>query len=227
VTYVETLNAPLIQTTTSEGITGFSDDVFANHYFAMFYASAVLCSLFAFSSATNTTLGVDTVNQLDVSKYVGRWYQMYADQLVYSTIEPNAQCVTADYAAKSDGTISVHNYQTTGSPNSGFYTIDGYAYVPNAAEPGQLKVHFDSVGGADAPYWVLELGPVNSAGFYDWSIVSDPFAAYLFVLARNVDTFNSQYDAEVTAKLKDLGFTKKSNSPIPTYQGKDCVYESL
>ena len=46
-------------------------------------------------------------------------------QLVYSTIEPDAYCVTADYALQADGTISVHNYQTTGSPTEGVSTIDG------------------------------------------------------------------------------------------------------
>lgn len=170
---------------------------------------------------------VDTVDELDVNSYVGRWYQMYADKLVLSTIEPDAYCVTADYALKGDGTISVHNYQTTGSPSEGVSVIDGYAYVPNSEEPGQLKVHFDSVSSStDAPYWVLGLGPLNGDNMYDWAIVSDPFKAYLFVLARDVGTFNSKYDQEVTAMLKDLGFTKSFNKPIPTYQEADCVYES-
>ena len=171
-------------------------------------------------------LGVDTVDELDLNSYVGHWYQMYADKLVYDTIEPDAYCVTADYAIKEDGTVSVHNYQTTGSPTEGVYTIDGYAEVKNPEEPGQLSVTFESVGSVAAPYWVLDLGPLNSDNMYDWSIVSDPFLAYLFVLARDVDTFNEKYDAEVTQKLADLGFSKKFNSPIATYQESDCVYEN-
>jgi apolipoprotein D and lipocalin family protein len=181
----------------------------------------------ATNTSTHLGLGVDTVDELDVNAYVGTWYQMYADQLVYSTIEPNAYCVTAKYALLEDGSISVHNYQTTGSPSEGVDTIDGTATVPNPEEPGQLSVSFDSVdGGAGAPYWVLDLGPINADGLYDWSIVSDPFTAYLFVLARDVDTFNTKYDEEVNAKLETLGFTKKFNSPIATYQEDDCVYEA-
>jgi apolipoprotein D and lipocalin family protein len=177
-------------------------------------------------TALGLTLGgVDTVDTLDVSAYIGRWYQMYADKVVLDTFEKDAYCVTADYAVLEDGSLSVHNYQTTGSPTDGATFIDGTATIPNTDEPGKLKVVFPSVGSFAAPYWVLDLGPINADGNYDWSIVSDPFSAYLFVLARDVETFKSKYDEEVTGKLKDLGFTKKSNSPIPTYQENDCKYE--
>jgi lipocalin len=172
----------------------------------------------------NLHLGVDTVNSLDLESYVGLWYQVYADALVYSTIEPDAQCVTALYGLREDGKISVHNYQTTASPDSGMETIDGYAYVPNPEEPGQLKVHFD-VNSGDAPYWILSLGPKNADGLYDYSIVSDPLKAYLFVLARDVNTFEKKYKDNVLSELEDLGFNKKYNSPIATYHGEDCVYE--
>lgn len=170
-------------------------------------------------------MAVDTVDVLELDAYVGLWYQMYADKLVYSTIEPDAECVTALYGFQDDGSVSVHNYQTTGSPDSGVAIIDGYATVPNAEEPGQLSVVFDSVSAVGAPYWVLALGPKNDGGMYDYAIVSDPLKAYLFVLARDVDTFNSKYDEAVQQQLDSLGFNKKLNSPIATYQGKDCVYE--
>eukprot|EP00286_Rhodomonas_abbreviata_P006626 CAMPEP_0181320344 /NCGR_PEP_ID=MMETSP1101-20121128/18073_1 /TAXON_ID=46948 /ORGANISM="Rhodomonas abbreviata, Strain Caron Lab Isolate" /LENGTH=206 /DNA_ID=CAMNT_0023428041 /DNA_START=19 /DNA_END=639 /DNA_ORIENTATION=+ len=181
----------------------------------------------AWTNANATKLGkdVDTVDSLDVNAYIGHWFQMYADQLVLSTIEPDAYCVTADYALQADGSISVHNYQTTGSPTDGMSTIDGYATVPDPSEPGQLAVTFPSEGNVAAPYWVLDLGPINEDGLYDWSIVSDPFTAYLFVLARDVDTFNQKYDEQIKSELEALGFTNKLNSPIATYQQDDCVYE--
>lgn len=39
---------------------------------------------------------VHTVDQLDVDKYLGRWYQMYTSLSVLATFEQGAQCVTAD-----------------------------------------------------------------------------------------------------------------------------------
>mmetsp|Transcript_11307 Transcript_11307/g.15578 ORF Transcript_11307/g.15578 Transcript_11307/m.15578 type:complete len:173 (-) Transcript_11307:203-721(-) len=153
---------------------------------------------------------------------------MAADQIVYSTFEKDAYCCTALYGDNGDGTLSVHNYATISSPSGTTYTIDGYAYQTNpTSQPGQLKVVFDSDDAAPfpAPYWILELGPINSAGLYDYAIVSDNVSAFLFVLARDVETFNSKYKADVSATLKKLGFTG-TTAPIDTYHGADCVYES-
>jgi len=80
------------------------------------------------------------VDELVVSKYLGLWYQMYADQIVYSTFEKDAYCATALYADNGNGTISVHNYAAIGSPSGAPYIIDGYAYQDNLV--GLLKYHF-------------------------------------------------------------------------------------
>jgi lipocalin len=152
---------------------------------------------------------------------------MAADAVVYNTFEKDAYCATAKYGKNADGSVSVHNYAKIGSPSGTTYVIDGYAYGSNPEEPGQFKVHFDAEEAApfDAPYWVLALGPVNSANQYDWAIVSDNVSYFLFVLARDVATYNSQYKAEVDQLLVDLGFTGRK-APIDTYHGEDCVYES-
>jgi len=169
------------------------------------------------------------VTSLDIASYTGLWYQMSADAVVYNSFEKDAQCVTATYGSNADGTISVLNYASIGSPNGADpYVINGYAYVPDASQPGQLKVHFDSSDAApfDAPYWVLALGPVNPATkLYDWAIVSDNLSYFLFVLARDVATFNTVYRTEVMSLVTSLGFTGHK-APIETYQGTDCVYGS-
>uniref|UniRef100_A0A7S3H757 Lipocalin/cytosolic fatty-acid binding domain-containing protein n=1 Tax=Spumella elongata TaxID=89044 RepID=A0A7S3H757_9STRA len=187
------------------------------------FASAV----FGLSTGTGK-INPDTVTTLDVPKYLGLWYQMAADQIVYSTFEKDSFCSTAVYGDNGDGTLSVHNYATIGNPAGSPYVIDGYAYQTKPdTYPGQLKVVFNSSDAAPfpAPYWILELGPVNTNGLYDWAIVSDSISEFLFVLARDVATFNSQYKKSVYAELTKLGFTGKT-APIDTYQGADCVYES-
>ena len=87
-------------------------------------------------------------------------------------------------------------------------------------------VHFDSSDAFpfDAPYWVIELGPVVN-GKYDYAIVSDNLSAFLFVLARNPTTFRSKYQADVLSHLTAMGFTGISK-PIETYQKSDCKYEA-
>ena len=128
------------------------------------------------------------------------------------------------YKSTDDPTkISVRNFERIGAPDGKASAINGYAFVPDASEPGQLSLRLDGVpyGGT---YWVLALGPVVN-GFYEWSIVSDKSSHLLFVLARNVDKFEEKYDKFVLNKLSELGFTFLDR-PIEVYQGKDCKYES-
>ncbi len=74
-----------------------------------------------------------------------------------------------------------------------------------------------------APYWILALGPLNANNQYDWAIVSDNLSQFLFVLGRDVATFNAQYDAGIQTILKTMGFAG-FKKPIKIYQGEDCDY---
>merc|ERR1711871_1055813 len=164
---------------------------------------------------------------------LGLWYQMYSDSFVTNTFEKNAFCDTAMYTKRDDGKIGVRNYAKQGQPDASGtdYVIDGYAYQSNSEVAGELKVHFNPTDGQnvapfDAAYWILNLGPVNKDGKYDWAVVSDNLSKFLFVLARDVKTFASEYEAEVLEIPKKEGFTGTFTTPIKTYQGDDCVYES-
>lgn len=167
----------------------------------------------------------DTVDALILPSYLGLWYQMYADAIVIDTFEKDSFCATALYGNNGNATISVHNYAKIGSPTGSNYVIDGEAYNTDPTEPGQLMVKFYEGGSPfPAPYWILALGPLNFDNLYDYAIVSDNKSQFLFVLARNVDTFNKLYNDAVLATLNTLGFTG-FKKPIPTYQGNDCIYE--
>ena len=78
-----------------------------------------------------------------------------------------------------------------------------------------------------APYWVIDLGPYNSDGLYDYAVVSDNLDAGLYVLARDPAVFAATYDADVTAFLAANGFTGKINSPVATVQTPDCHYATV
>ena len=196
----------------------------------MFLPLLILIAVCLLTGAMSATINInpDTVDELDVPAYLGLWYQMAADEIVYATFEKDSYCATAQYGDNGNGTLSVHNYATIGSPSGSTYVIDGYAYQTKPdSEPGQLKVVFysDDAAPFPAPYWILELGPINADGLYDYAIVSDSFSAFLFVLARDVETYNTKYKESVSATLTSLGFVGKT-APIDTYQGSDCVYES-
>ncbi|XP_076076182.1 uncharacterized protein LOC143047112 [Mytilus galloprovincialis] len=167
---------------------------------------------------------VNTVSELDVAKYLGRWYQMYASESVYATFERGAQCVTADYSLKPGVTnnITVLNSETVDSPTSPLTVTHGYALPSD--KPGQLTVVLETAP-LPAPYWVLKLGPktFGTDGQYQYSIVSDFLKATLFVLARDTTTFKT-YEPEILQFLKEQGFTSIINKPVKTYHGSDCHY---
>ena len=146
---------------------------------------------------------------------------MYDNKIAEIFTPPNSRCVTADYGIASTTNITVHNY---GTNDKGVVSvIEGYAYSVNAEEPGQLLLHLDGVP-AEAPYWVYALGPeVNDQ--YAYSVVSDDKKSTLYILARDVDTFNNLYNDEALAIVDKLGFTGPLSKPIPTYQEVDCIYD--
>lgn len=179
-----------------------------------------------------SSVKLDTVGTLDINMYAGTWFQMYSNLPVTSTFERDNVCVTAQYGQpdpsikKAD--VSVVNTARLVQPTNGTIAgITGYAYVPDSDEPGKLKVHFDEGAPVDADYWVTSLGPVNEDNLYDYAIVSDNIGLTLYVLARNVETFETKYDTTVREQLVDLGFTGKAKEPIPTYQKADCDYSWL
>jgi len=192
------------------------------------YLTILLLSLLSITMSAKLA----TVDELIIDQYAGTWFQMYSNLPVMSTFEKDNVCVTAQYGppnpsiAKAD--VSVKNTARLINPNNGTQAgITGYAYVPDATEPGKLKVHFDEGAPVDAAYWVVSLGPVNGDKLYDYAIVTDNLGLTLYVLGRDVDTFNAKYDADVQKQLVEFGFTGKAKEPIATYQEKDCDYAWL
>ena len=55
-------------------------------------------------------------------------------------------------------------------------------------------------------------------GQYDYALVSDPSAASLYVLARNVSRFTELYDARVLSTLREMGLTGLLTRPRKTTQ---------
>ena len=145
------------------------------------------------------------VDDLDLQKYMGKWYQVYKDKFD-NVFQKNGICSTAEYSLDND-IVKVFNKQIT---NGAYDSITGIAYYSNDDCCGYLTVELQ--GKSPAPYWVLELGPIVD-NKYDYSIVSDNKAISLFVLTRDVDRFYKLYQEQVDASLKDFGFTKAYNKP--------------
>jgi len=152
----------------------------------LFSTLLFICSLLYGYSLT------DTVRELDVSKYIGHWFQVYGAPFDF-TFQGYGKCITADYGLLANGNISVVNSQL--SLTNELQTISGYAYYENKFQPGKLTVHLEGTP-KDAPYWVVKLSDVVD-NQYQYSIITTPTGLAMWVLARDVELFYEIYDDEV------------------------------
>lgn len=164
--------------------------------------------------------GYSPVDNLEINKYIGRWYQVYQD-LADTIFEGKSTCIIADYGLKNDSTISVVNSETT--VKGDLQQIRGIAYYQDGNSGGELTVKLGLL--PPAPYWVIDLGPIINDQ-YQYSIVSDNKKKSLFVLARNVSEFFKKYDDLVLDTLEDFNFINCLNKPIKSNQD-NCTYPKV
>lgn len=155
-----------------------------------------------------------TIQEIDLSKYLGNWYQIYGSP-TNVIFQGYGKCITANYGLLENQDISVLNSQLN-SKNE-LEQISGYAYFKNYSEPGKLTVHLDGTP-VDAPYWIVKLGEVKDQQ-YQYSIITTPSGVSLWVLTRDIDTFFFYYDKEVREFLDYYQFNYDSIK-----QDETCVY---
>ena len=138
--------------------------------------------------------------------------------------------MTAEYNVTDfDDVVSVRNIVR---PLNGDVpiAINGYAIQDPEVE-GALDVRLGPFADPSEPaafrsgdaYWILDVGPINSAGQYDYAVVSDSNQSTLYVLVRDPVTFEAEYERDVLQTLEDQGFTGLLNRPIKTNQ-ENCNY---
>jgi apolipoprotein D and lipocalin family protein len=135
-----------------------------------------------------------TVPRVDLSRYVGRWFE-YAKY-------PNRferDCdrdIIAHYTRLESGEIDVVNSCTLsdGKPK----VSKGKAKVVDEHSHAKLKVTFFWPFYGD--YWIIDLDPQ-----YRWAVVGEPHRKYLWVLTRLPHLDAAQY-AEITARLSAKGY---------------------
>lgn len=132
--------------------------------------AAVLLASVAILALADTP--VASVPSVDLARYSGKWFEIASFPMFFQR-----NCVgdtTAEYAAKANGDINVHNRCRT---NSGFDEASGNATLIDGFGNSRLKVSFFWPFKAD--YWIIGLDPA-----YRWAVVGNPNRKYLWVLSR-------------------------------------------
>jgi apolipoprotein D and lipocalin family protein len=159
-----------------------------NHARIAFAAVLSVFSLFALS-ADSGRKPLDLVPQLDIDRYLGRWYEIARfDQW----FEKDIVGATAEYSLRKDGRIAVVNAGYKGSLDGKLKESRAVAWRPNESVPGALKVSFFPFTSGDYLVFALDAE-------YQWVLVGDNTRSYLWFLSRTPTVSD-----ELFAKMKEL-----------------------
>ena len=139
---------------------------------------------------------------VDIEKYSGKWFEQGSVRMFFSIGLVNT---TATYTPLPDGTVKVENFGQYFGPNGPAVTIEGLAAPVNYFNT-RLNVGFGGLFGPAEPntdepgnYWILDYAPD-----YTWAIVGDPNGTAGYILTREQEISDTEYDALV-ARAYELG----------------------
>jgi apolipoprotein D and lipocalin family protein len=149
---------------------------------------------------------LQTVEKVDLEKYVGRWYDIASYP---ASFQKDCRCTTADYElVPGKKYISVMNRCVKFKKGrSSISVARGKAFVVEGTNNTRLKVQFFWPFRGD--YYIIGL-----AEDYSWAIVGHPGRKYLWILSRDsfmpTDTYN-----QVLALIRKSGYDLKPLRKTP------------
>lgn len=135
----------------------------------------------------------EPAKSVDLPKYLGRWYEIARYE---QSFQKGCEGVSAEYALRKDGMISVRN--ACRKPDGKISAATGKARIVDQASNAKLKVSF--FGPFYGDYWILD-----RADDYSWAIVGEPSGRYLWLLAREQTPAPAQVEALI-ARAGALGY---------------------
>ncbi len=154
---------------------------------------SIIATLFLSSCAQNTT--VTTVPNVDLDKYLGKWYEIAT---IPQSFQKGCNCTTAEYALSDKGYVIVKNSCNKGSVTGERTTAEGKAFVVKNSGNAKLKVQFFWPFKGD--YWIIDL-----ANDYSYAVVGDPSKKYLWILSRTPQMSETTYQ-EILTRIAAMGY---------------------
>lgn len=136
-----------------------------------------------------------TVDDVELGRFTGRWFEIARYP---NSFETGCVGVTADYALREDGRISVVNTCREESLDGNVRTIEGVARVVDPANTAKLAVSFFAP--FEGSYWILELGDD-----YEYAVIGEPSRSFLWILSRNPVLDGDVYES-IMSRLPDKGY---------------------
>ncbi len=145
--------------------------------------------------------GVQAVQQVDLQRYVGRWFEVARFPQRH---QENCDQAEANYRVSDDGKVIVEN-SCVDTKDGKIRKVQGIAEVVDTTSNAKLKVSFVPVwmrwtGIGRGDYWIIEL-----ASDYSYAVVSEPQRKYLWILSRSPMMKKSTFEA-ISTNLVAMGF---------------------
>jgi apolipoprotein D and lipocalin family protein len=148
----------------------------------------------ACAATTTERLGLpplETVPQVDLSRYVGTWYEIASFP---QRFQKGCTGTTANYTLQENGEIRVFNRCRKGSLQGEEDSAEGRARVTDPATNAKLEVTFFwPFWGA---YWIIDLDPD-----YQFAVVGHPGRDYLWILSRT-PTMEEEVYEDIIERLR-------------------------
>ncbi|MGQ7871240.1 lipocalin family protein [Sunxiuqinia sp. sy24] len=145
-----------------------------------------------------------TVQQLDLERYLGTWYEIARFQ---HSFEKDLVGVTATYSLRDDGKLKVVNAGYQNTLDGPYKEAVGKAKIPNPEQPGKLKVAFFLFFYAE--YNVLELDES-----YQYALIGSSTPDYLWILSRSPQLDEKTYQ-QLVDKAAARGYDTSKLFKVP------------
>lgn len=174
---------------------------------SILFLSSVAMSVLA--STAHATL--QTVPYVDVTQYLGTWYQISHNPLAFQ-----GECACSQQklglAGNGSGRVTVYNSCNDKTPAGPVRDISGFATSDDPASNSKFTVDFGLP--RTGAYWIIGLGDN-----YEYSIVSDPTEASLYILSKTPTLDQALYDEAVAKAAAQTDISK-----LVLTEQNGCVY---
>ena len=161
----------------------------------------------------NLPYDLNTVSNLEIYKYMGNWNYIYTNKITEMIVGENISCLTSQYKIMdepfNDNFFSIEYNGIFNNTNINTYGIGHFN--SSSEHPGKLIMDLvpESIS---FNYLILENGPIIN-NQYQYSIVTDDFGIFLYVLIRNIEDFTI-YQKDIDRTLEFYNFTDYFRKPI-------------
>ncbi|MBX3020829.1 MAG: lipocalin family protein [Bdellovibrionales bacterium] len=163
----------------------------------------------AFALFGSSAFAIETVPELDVNRYMGRWYQIAANPMIY---QYGCVCSQQTLGRADNGNLTVYNSCNLQKPGGTLSEVRGEARVVDLKSNAKLSVDFGL--GRTGEYWVIAI-----AKDYSWSVVTDSKGESLFILSRTPQMDETIYKDVVRQAAEEV-----DTHQLKATEQKECVY---